>query len=147
MSFLSDLSLSATYLSYHTFKRLSRVFQNFFEAFFQKPVSIKSVFLPKAASLAGFASLSRRSLVRQLCYITTFHSVCQHLFSIFFLFLQIVYFHPLFFQLPSSFVYALYFFDAISFYIIYYGNNLMPDSLRNQAIRLIYQRAGSAGSR
>ena len=81
----------ATYLSYHTFKRLSRVFfKTFFEPRF-RPVGIIQVRIRSESRCScGFRLTLCCSPVRQLCYNTTFPLLCQHLFSNFFPFLQTV---------------------------------------------------------
>ena len=93
---------SATYLSYHISERLSSFFQNFFYFFFSllrrsAPGKIVSAFcvvgtaqIPNHWLLLTFFCSFLWAVVRQLCYNTTPDSNCQHLFSIFFLFLQIV---------------------------------------------------------
>ena len=85
-------SLSATYLSYHTFKHLSRVFSNFFLNSFSAGGYQSSPHPLRNPLFMRVLLISCRSLVRQLSYNTIFPFVCQHLFSNFFLFLQIVYF-------------------------------------------------------
>ena len=87
----SDLSLSATCLSYHIQFRLSRVFLNFFAPLFQSAGITQVRPYPESRCSSLFHPLDSRHLVRQLCYNTTFISLCQHLFSNFFITLQIVY--------------------------------------------------------
>lgn len=91
----------ATYLSYHTSNRLSRVFLNFFIFYFRTFGSkiskqsnlTMSLELFKSRSIALFSCFLAfvRAVVRQLCYNTTSYPFCQHLFLFFFSFLQIVF--------------------------------------------------------
>ena len=92
LSLPSFCSLSATYLSYHTFKRLSRVFFKLFLNLFSAGGYQSSPHPLRNPLFMRVLLISCRSLVRQLSYNTIFPFVCQHLFSNFFLFLQIVYF-------------------------------------------------------
>ena len=93
-------STVATYLSYHTFKLLSRLFFDFSSRLrFALRCPPRPGSFAKRCPHASFKPFLFRSSVRQLCYNTTIPPLCQLLFSIFFHSLQIVYFIPF----PSSF--------------------------------------------
>ena len=119
LSWTSVLSLR---LIYHI--TLSSFCQEFFEtflkSFFGQSVSFKSAHCPENRCSSWFQALLFCSLVRQLCYHTTYFPICQHLFSNFFLLLQIVYFSAgntcIWLLFPSLIMYSLY--NLIQYHII-----------------------------
>ena len=98
-------------------------------------------FSPESRFPCGFClTLSSLSRATALLYYHLSFSLSTPFFNLFSLSTNCILSPTLF---PTSFQFCLrsVFFVAISFYIIYYGNDLMPDSSRNQDIRLIYQKA------
>ena len=133
LSLFRSRSFVTAYLSYHTSKLLSRVFFKLFSKFFRRAGFHSSPFLPENPLFMRFSHSFLRSLVRQLCYHTTYFSFCQLFFSNFFHLLQIVYFsrHK---RLVSLFSFYNLYFSFKS-----YSNRLKcPSAVATDHIPIIY---------
>ena len=95
----------ATYLSYHTFKRLSRVFQNFFWSFFSEAGINQVRFSPESRFPCGFClTLSSLSRATALLYYHLSFSLSTPFFNLFSLSTNCILSPTLF---PTSFQFCL----------------------------------------